>query len=405
MADTKISDLAAVTDVIGTDEYVLARSGATKKIDAADLIGGVKLDDLATPDDNTDLNATTGHHGLLRKLSGTASEYLDGSGAFSTPPGGGGTSMSYVLIRDEKTQNTNGGTFTSGAWRTRDLNTEVSDTDGVATLSSNQVTLSAGTYVCRIICPAAHCAKNQARLQNVTDATTVLIGSSNYTGPANTDITLNASVIVGRFTIAASKALEVQHQCQTTRSSDGFGVAANFTTEVFTVAQFWKVDNAPGGGGGGLFDAYALLQDQKTANTAGGAATTGSFQTRTLNTEVFDDSAIVSLSSNAFTLAAGTYCIRARSRFLRTQRIAIKIRNTTDSSDAIIGMGSFSEASGSEGEVVVNLFGRVTIAGSKAFELQYQVAGNDTGNTNCLGVPANFGVVEVYSQVEIWREA
>jgi len=37
MADTKISDLAAVTDLIGTDEYVLARSGATKKIDASDL--------------------------------------------------------------------------------------------------------------------------------------------------------------------------------------------------------------------------------------------------------------------------------------------------------------------------------------------------------------------------------
>lgn len=37
MADTKISDLSAVTDLIGTDEYVLARAGATKKIDASDL--------------------------------------------------------------------------------------------------------------------------------------------------------------------------------------------------------------------------------------------------------------------------------------------------------------------------------------------------------------------------------
>ena len=51
----------------------------------------IKLDDLATPDDNTDLNATTGHHGLLPKLSGTSTEYLNGSGAFSTPAGGGGT--------------------------------------------------------------------------------------------------------------------------------------------------------------------------------------------------------------------------------------------------------------------------------------------------------------------------
>jgi len=41
MADTKISDLAAVTDVLATDEYVLARSGATKKIDASDLTTGI----------------------------------------------------------------------------------------------------------------------------------------------------------------------------------------------------------------------------------------------------------------------------------------------------------------------------------------------------------------------------
>ena len=38
MADSKISDLPAVTDVIGTDEYVLARSGTTNKIAVEDLL-------------------------------------------------------------------------------------------------------------------------------------------------------------------------------------------------------------------------------------------------------------------------------------------------------------------------------------------------------------------------------
>jgi hypothetical protein len=41
MADTKISNLAAVTDVLVGDEYVLARSGASKKITAADLAAGL----------------------------------------------------------------------------------------------------------------------------------------------------------------------------------------------------------------------------------------------------------------------------------------------------------------------------------------------------------------------------
>jgi hypothetical protein len=47
----------------------------------------IKLDDLATPDDNTDLNASTTRHGLLRKLSNVATEYMDGTGNWSTPAG------------------------------------------------------------------------------------------------------------------------------------------------------------------------------------------------------------------------------------------------------------------------------------------------------------------------------
>lgn len=45
----------------------------------------VKLDDLAAPDDNTDLNATTSVHGLLRKLSNSSNQFLDGQGNWSVP--------------------------------------------------------------------------------------------------------------------------------------------------------------------------------------------------------------------------------------------------------------------------------------------------------------------------------
>lgn len=47
----------------------------------------IKLDDLAAPDDNTDLDASTTKHGLLKKLSGTATEFLNGSGSWATPAG------------------------------------------------------------------------------------------------------------------------------------------------------------------------------------------------------------------------------------------------------------------------------------------------------------------------------
>ena len=48
----------------------------------------LKLDGLAAPDDTTDLDASTGAHGLLPKLSGSTSEFLRGDGALATPAGG-----------------------------------------------------------------------------------------------------------------------------------------------------------------------------------------------------------------------------------------------------------------------------------------------------------------------------
>ena len=168
-------------------------------------------------------------------------------------------------------------------------------------------------------------------------------------------------------------------------------------------------DGPQGAPGAGLFDGYALLRDQKAAGTHGGAATTGSFQTRVLNTESFDPNGIVSLSSNQFTLAAGTYFIRARAPFYQTERSLLKIRNVTDSADAIIGQVAFATDTASEPSAVdatmAQLAGRITISGTKAFELQYRVVGNGGGDDRCLGIECNFGVVEVYSEVEIWREA
>jgi len=46
----------------------------------------IKLDDLAAPDDNTDLDATTSAHGLLPKLGGGTADFLRADGTWATPP-------------------------------------------------------------------------------------------------------------------------------------------------------------------------------------------------------------------------------------------------------------------------------------------------------------------------------
>ena len=149
--------------------------------------------------------------------------------------------LPYLNYQDQKAQNTHGGTFTSGAWRTRDLNTEVTDTHSYGTLGSNQITLAAGTYRIKATAPAFGVNQHQTRLQNVTDGTTVLTGTSEYSNSTAGSGSPSRSIVEGQFTIGASKALELQHQCNATHATDGFGTASNFTTEVYTIIELWRV--------------------------------------------------------------------------------------------------------------------------------------------------------------------
>lgn len=63
---------------------------ATHESGGADSI---KLDDLAAPDDNTDLNASASAHGLLRKLDSDTTHFLRGDGSWAIPAGSGGSSI------------------------------------------------------------------------------------------------------------------------------------------------------------------------------------------------------------------------------------------------------------------------------------------------------------------------
>lgn len=144
----------------------------------------------------------------------------------------------YVHVQDRKAQNTDGGAFNNGAWRTRVINAELDDTASICTIAANQITLQPGTYRCLITCPAYMASPHQARLQNITAGVTLLTGTSEMT--VSTTNVCTRSVISGRFTLAVASVLEIQHQSTATRAGDGFGVAANFTTEVYTDAEFWR---------------------------------------------------------------------------------------------------------------------------------------------------------------------
>ena len=159
------------------------------------------------------------------------------SGATVTNSGtasGFGLFSSYAIIADQKAQNTNGGTFTSGAWRERDLQTELADPDSIVSIATNQFTLGAGTYLIKWICPTASSMSNQSRLYNVTDAAEVGLGVSAY---AQTGAISPGSA---RVTIAGSTAFAIEHQCDTTSTNVGFGDRANFGVEQYCTVEIFK---------------------------------------------------------------------------------------------------------------------------------------------------------------------
>lgn len=143
----------------------------------------------------------------------------------------------------------------------------------------------------------------------------------------------------------------------------------------------------------------ALVQDQKTAGTAGGALTGGAWTTRALNTEVFDPSNIVTIASNQMTLGAGTYVMRANGGVVLTSVGALgqsRLYNITDSAILAQGPNTFANTINSWSAVTAAF----TIAGTKVIEFQTYLV--STGRT---GDAVNAGFTEVYSSVEIQKIA
>lgn len=150
-------------------------------------------------------------------------------------------SDSWAVICEQQTSGTDAGSFSSGARRTRVLNTEVTDPDGIVIISSNQFALGAGTYEVVAFAPGVFVNRHQAYLYNVTDAADEAKGCSTY-APPSPNFVANKSVIHCAFTTDTSKAFEIQHECQTTRSGNGLGASAGFGTEQYATVYIRKAD-------------------------------------------------------------------------------------------------------------------------------------------------------------------
>jgi hypothetical protein len=155
--------------------------------------------------------------------------------------------------------------------------------------------------------------------------------------------------------------------------------------------------------GGGIFESQLLhVREEGANNTSGGQFSADSFVKRTLDTTKTNEITGASLSSSQITLPAGTYYIFATANVGTTVgRHTAKLRNVTDSSDTIIGSSETSLSNDHSNKSFV--IGRFTISGQKVFELQHIC--NSTSNVDGFGTNANFSIVQVFAEVQIWKTA
>ena len=142
-----------------------------------------------------------------------------------TKTGGFGKFASYALlakVHDSGTSTTYFGAYTTGDWRTRDIDTEISDEDNIVTISSNQFTLQAGNYLIHFGCSMYHCGNHAIRLHNMTDDTTAGVGNPNY---SYTYSSLLFTTGTCRVSIDSAKAFEVQGYPGTSKTTNGMGFA------------------------------------------------------------------------------------------------------------------------------------------------------------------------------------
>ena len=163
----------------------------------------------------------------------------------------------YAQVVDQKGYSDHGGTFTNGAWRTRDLNTLLIDGDmfgntsgaiGVS-VSSNKFTLPAGTYVIDYDASSFRVNRNSTRLYNVTDGE--VVGGGTTIIPSTHNYQYNNWYAMSRcfgyspkITLTGSTEFRVEHQCATSITDYGFGYeypGSVFGNTYYTMVHIYKM--------------------------------------------------------------------------------------------------------------------------------------------------------------------
>jgi hypothetical protein len=143
-----------------------------------------------------------------------------------------------AVITDTKTNGTNGGTFTAGAWQQRDLNSVTGNTE-IVTVAANAFTLQSGKY--KIYTSAPAWATNGHQCGIATGATPdIALGTSEHSAAADT--TGTRSVACANVEITTATTYKILHYAKTSSATYGFGSAISVGSgEVYTIVIVEKL--------------------------------------------------------------------------------------------------------------------------------------------------------------------
>lgn len=145
---------------------------------------------------------------------------------------------------------------------------------------------------------------------------------------------------------------------------------------------------------------YALISDQKANGTSGGSYTSGSRQTRDLNTSEIDNIGVTILS-NQVTIPAGTYFIRAAcvAEISGSGAVArVWLYDATNAVDLIEGVNTNVET-----QEPCRAMGYFVAATEIDIELQHRIT--SSGGATALGNASSLSNPEIYSRLELYKVA
>lgn len=150
--------------------------------------------------------------------------------------------LKFAYYEDQKSVGTAGGGGGSG-YVARTLNTEVYNGITGVSLSSNQVTLPAGTYLIEGSCPGHRVNAHKCRLYNATTTGAIAYGTSEFSAVGTGAIVVTRSTVVTRLTVGSTTAIELQHNLESNTNANDLGRPCSMTgVEVYATLKIWKLD-------------------------------------------------------------------------------------------------------------------------------------------------------------------